>query len=52
MLLTNKNTKEDNFKQHVSFIRQLKTNYFLMKWRIKLDRHRCAVHYEWQIRKF
>ena len=31
MLLANTNTNEDNLQQHVSSIRQLKTNYLLMK---------------------
>jgi hypothetical protein len=31
MLLANTNTKKDNSQQHVSSIRQLKTNYLLMK---------------------
>jgi hypothetical protein len=34
MLLANTNTKKDNSQQHVSSIRQLKTNYLLMKYNL------------------
>jgi len=37
MLLANTNTNEDNLQQHVSSIRQLKTNYLLMKKRYFLS---------------